>query len=125
MVEFCKLNKGRKVGDGQCWALANEAMKAAKKSRPGSKTRVWGRVVNPAHEQIRPGDVLEFEHARFREKGMTVITGRHHTAVVMTPERSGIFTVAEQNFSGSKCVRFREMTLETQVAGKVLVYRPK
>ncbi len=125
MVEFCKRNKGRKVGDGQCWALANEAMKAARKSRPGWDLRVWGKVVNPAREQIRPGDILEFEHARFREKSITVITGSHHTAVVMTPERNGMFTVAEQNFSGNKRVGFRKMSLKTQVAGKMTVYRPK
>lgn len=125
MVEFCKLNKGRKVGNGQCWALANESMKAAGKSRPGRHLRVWGRVVNPAHESIRSGDILEFEYAKFREPRMTVITGRHHTAVVMTPESNGKFTVAEQNFSGDKRVSFREMSLQNQVAGKVTVYRPE
>ncbi|MEO8615712.1 MAG: hypothetical protein ABI600_11270 [Luteolibacter sp.] len=124
MVAFCRMNHGKKVGDGQCWALANEAMKAAGKSRPGRDMRVWGRVVNPANEQIRPGDVLEFENARFRESRMTIITGSHHTAVVMTPERNGKFTVAEQNFWGNKRVSFREMSLRTWVAGKMTIFRP-
>ncbi len=124
VVVFCRMHQGKKVGDGQCWALANEAMVFAGKSRPGSDMRVWGRVVNPARETVRAGDILEFENARFRDARMTVITGSHHTAVVMTDERAGKFLVAEQNFGGGKRVSFREMSLETQVSGKVVVYRP-
>ncbi len=125
VVTFCQMNKGRKVGDGQCWALANEAMKSAGKSRPGSDPRVWGRVVDPARETVRAGDIVEFENARFRDARMTIITGSHHTAVVMTGERAGKFLVAEQNFGGGKRVSFREMSLKTRVSGKVVVYRPE
>lgn len=122
IVEFCVSKKGRKVGDGECWALANEAMKSAGKSRPGSDMRAWGRLVNPAWESIQAGDILEFERARFSEG---IITGSHHTAVVIRGGRAGNFTVAEQNFSGNKRVSFREMSLRTRVSGKVAVYRPE
>ncbi len=86
--------------------------------------RVWGRVVNPVWETVRAGDIIEFENARFREARQTVITGSHHTAVVMTDERGGRFVVAEQNFGGGKRVSFREMSLKTRVSGTVVVYRP-
>ena len=121
MVEFCHLNKGRKVGDGQCWALANEAFKAAGKKRPGSDLRVWGRVVNPATESIQAGDIVEFESARFSEG---VITGGNHTAVVVVGGSASKFTVAEQNFGGMHSVGFRQMSLTNLVFGKVVVYRP-
>jgi len=124
VVAFCRTHQGKKVGDGQCWALADEAMKSAGKSRPGSDMRVWGRVVDPAWESVLAGDIIEFENARFRDARMTVITGSHHTAVVMTDESAGNFVVAEQNFGGGKRVSFREMSLKTQVSGKVVVYRP-
>ncbi|MEO5712244.1 MAG: hypothetical protein ABIT37_02040 [Luteolibacter sp.] len=124
VVGFCQMNKGRKVGDGQCWALADEAMKSAGRNRPGSHMRVWGRVVHRARETVRAGDIVEFENARFRDDKMTVITGSHHTAVVMTDESAGKFVVAEQNFGGGQRVSFREMSLKTHVSGKVAVYRP-
>lgn len=121
MVSFCRLNKGRKVGDGQCWALANESFKAAGIKRPTSDLRVWGREVNPNTESIKAGDVIEFESAHFSEG---VMTGRNHTAVVITGGSASHFTVAEQNFGGAKKVSFREMNLNTRTSGKVMVYRP-
>jgi len=124
LVAFCRTHHGKKVGDGQCWALADEAMKSAGKNRPGSDLRVWGRVVDPARETVRVGDIVECENARFREPRMTVVTGSHHTAVVMTAESAGKFVVAEQNFGGGKRVSFREMSLKTWVSGTVVVYRP-
>ena len=118
---FCKANAGKKVGDGQCWALANEAFKASGKSRPTRDMRVWGRLVNFLREPVQAGDVVEFQSARFSEG---VITGRNHTAVVIAGGRGEKFTIAEQNVSGRKKVSFRDMSLKTLVAGKVMVYRP-
>ncbi|MEO7101116.1 MAG: hypothetical protein ABI162_17305 [Luteolibacter sp.] len=119
---FCKANVGKKVGDGQCWALANEAFKASGKSRPTKEMRVWGRLVNFFKEPVQAGDVLEFQSVRFSEG---IITGSHHTAVVIRGGNAGKFTVAEQNFGGNKWVSFREMSLKTRVSGKVAVYRPE
>ncbi len=121
IVRFCRLNKGRQVGNGQCWSLPNEAFKAAGKSRPGSDLRVWGRMVNTSKEQIRSGDIVEFESASFSEG---IVTGRNHTAVVIAEGPSDQFTVAEQNVNGMKIVSFREMSLKTLRSGKVTVYRP-
>ena len=118
---FCKANAGKKVGDGQCWALANEAFKAVGKNRPTKDMRVWGRLVNFSKESVQPGDIVEFQSARFSEG---IITGSNHTAVVVQGGSPAKFTVAEQNVSGRKKVSFREMSLKTLVAGKVMVYRP-
>ena len=47
IVAFVKTNKGKQVGNGECWTLANEAFKAAEAKRPAGKgLRVWGRVVD-------------------------------------------------------------------------------
>ena len=119
--EFCIANKGRKVGTGECWSLANEAMKAAGKRRPGRDLRVWGRLIDPSKEWIRPGDIIEFESAKFSE-GIT--TGVHHTAVVIEGGTAHSFKVAEQKFCGIKKVTFRNMSLTTLMSGKVKIYRP-
>lgn len=121
IVSFCRLNKGRQVGDGQCWALANEAFKVAGFRRPGSDLRVWGRLVNPETEFLKPGDVIEYESARFSDG---IITGRNHTAIVIIGGSAEHFTVAEQNFSGAKKVSFRDVSLNKRIFGRVSVYRP-
>lgn len=120
IAAYCVAQKGRKVGNGECWTLADEAFKSAGARRPGSDMRVWGRRVNPAAEVIRPGDVVEFQSARFSDG---IITGSAHTAVVVQGGGQEGFTIAEQNW-GRKTVRFREMSMKTLVAGKVMIYRP-
>lgn len=121
IVKFCRLNEGRKVGDGQCWSLANESFKATGKTRPGSDLHVWGRKVNFANESIKAGGIIEYESASFSDG---VITGRNHTAVVITGGSADHFTVAEQNFRGGKKVTVRQVDLSKLQFGKVTVYRP-
>lgn len=120
VAAYCLAQHGRKVGNGECWTLADEAFKSAGTRRPGKDMRVWGRVVNPAKEEIKPGDVVEFRSAWFSDG---VVTGAEHTAVVVKGGSQGGFTIAEQNW-GKKTVRLREMSLKTLVRGKVMVYRP-
>lgn len=120
IAAYCVAQKGRKVGNGECWTLADEAFKSAGARRPGSDMRVWGRRMDPAKEAIKPGDVVEFQSARFSDG---IITGSAHTAVVVAGGNQGNFTIAEQNW-GRKTVRFREMSMKTLVAGKVTIYRP-
>ncbi len=120
IAAYCAAQKGRKVGNGECWTLADEAFKSAGARRPGRDMRVWGRRVDPARESIKPGDVVEFQSARFSDG---IITGSAHTAVVVRGGSQEGFTIAEQNW-GKKTVRFREMSLTSLMSGKVTVYRP-
>lgn len=119
IAAYCVAQKGRKVGNGECWTLADEAFKSAGARRPGSDMRVWGRRVDPANEAVKPGDIVEFQSARFSDG---IITGSAHTAVVVDGGQES-FTIAEQNW-GRKTVRFREMSMKTLVSGKVTIYRP-
>lgn len=119
IVEYCRKNNGRKVGDGECWTLANEAFKATGKTRPGSDMRVWGREVNYKSEGVRPGDIVEFQSALFPG----YITGSKHTAIVAEGGKDNII-IAEQNMAGSRKVSFRSINLNSKVRGNVAVYRP-
>ncbi|RYD20391.1 MAG: CHAP domain-containing protein [Verrucomicrobiaceae bacterium] len=120
IVEYCRRNNGRKVGDGECWTLANEAFKATGKRRPGADNRVWGRVVNYQSEGVRPGDIIEFQSALFPG----YITGSKHTAIVAEGGKGDI-SIAEQNMMGSRKVSFRSINLNSKISGKVTVYRPQ
>lgn len=120
IVEFCRKNNGRKVGNGECWTLANEAFKATGKSRPGAATRVWGRVVDYKSEGVRPGDIVEFQSALFPGG---YITGSKHTAIVAQGGKDQI-VIAEQNMAGSRNVAFRPINLNSKIRGDVTVYRP-
>ena len=121
IAAFCLARTGQRVGNGECWTLADDAFKSAGARRPGRDLRVWGRVVNPAKESLKPGDVIEFQSARFSDGAYT---GTGHTAVVVKGGTQEKFSIAEQNW-GRKTVRIREMNLKLLVSGKVTVYRPQ
>ena len=66
-LKFAILNHGKKVGNGQCWTLAEHARKAAGIKR--RNLRDWGKAVDQSI--ILPGDVLEIN--RGKEIGHTAI----------------------------------------------------
>ena len=87
VAAFARANLGRKVGDGECSALAAEALRHAGARRPGGGS--WGDPVTNLRD-ARPGDILQFEDATFvqrRARPDGVVTKRtyrtpRHTAIV-------------------------------------------
>ena len=67
IVGYAELNLGKKVGNGECWTLADVAYKFAKIIRPGRDQRVWGRLVDWEKEELLPGDILELQAAGFSD----------------------------------------------------------
>jgi len=118
---FCTRNLGQQVGDGECWALANEAFKACGLERPGADMRVWGRLLDLKKEKMQAGDIIEYRSAKF-SNGMT--TGPEHTSVVVKGGKRKA-TIAEQNWSGHKTVHESEFDSGALIAGEVMVYRPE
>ena len=120
IAAYCMEHSGKTVGNGECWTLANEAFKAAGAKRPGGDLRVWGREVNTAKESLKPGDILEFQSAKFSDGFRT---GPAHTAVVVKGGSRESITIAEQNW-GKRNTRIRTMDLTKLTSGKARVYRP-
>jgi hypothetical protein len=121
MAGFCTRHLGKQVGDGECWALADEAFKACGLERPGADMRVWGRLLDLKKEKMQAGDIVEYRSAKF-SNGTT--TGPEHTAVVVKGGRRKA-TIAEQNWSGHKTVRESEFDSGALISGEVMVYRPE
>ncbi len=120
VVKFARAHKGKKVGDGECWAFADEAYKAAgirQSDRPG--IRVWGRVVNWKKEAVRPGDILELRGAVFPN----FWTKTYHTAVIVSGGEGGKFKTLEQNIYGKRYVIGHQYDLSKLSKGSVTVYR--
>lgn len=118
--DYCVSMKGRQVGNGECWTLADEAYKSCKAKRPDGQGRVWGRLVDHKNESIEPGDIIEFRTAKISGYGTT---GPAHTAVAIKSGRRMSCTIAEQNFNNIKKVRFVELDLGNLESGEVMVYR--
>lgn len=151
VVAFAKAKRGEQVGNGECWTLAHEAVKAAGakssgayKDSPAKGDYVWGEPVyatgfenGKAFEERpraglkpQPGDVIQFRDAKFEGRlpggGTYSATAGHHTAVISAMSKDGtIWGVLHQNHNGKKTVIEGTLVLGDLRAGWVRVYRPQ
>jgi hypothetical protein len=117
IVGYPRRHYGNHVGDGQCFTLADRALRGAGARSAADfgqvtpdANYVWGTSV--ALGDVRPGDIVQFRDYHYlkrvdieddsgssfhEEEG-----GRpHHTAIVERVDGNGAITVLEQNFEGS------------------------
>jgi hypothetical protein len=153
ILSFARRNRGDRVGDGECFTLADRALRgAAAKSAAdyGTVTAdgdyVWGSAVNLS--DLRPGDIIQFRGYRYDREIVTetsseVITEQdsqerpHHTAIVQSVDGNGAVTVWEQNsperspvtttqlFFTSRTVTSGSRRITIQVRGTFWFYRPE
>lgn len=151
VVTFARSQHGNRVGDGQCFALADRALRGARAKSAadyGSITPtadyVWGTSVTLAG--LQPGDVIQFRNYSVtrvvvtrdsRQTTTEEITQErpHHTAVVDSVDGDGAVTVLEQNspeqspvtrtqlFFTSGTTTSGNRTITTTVRGTVRFYR--
>ena len=113
ILAFARRHRGRRVGDGQCFALADGALRGANARSAADYGTVtpdadyqWGSSV--ALADLQPGDVVQFRDYVFERvvvtrdsSGTTTdeLTGDrpHHTAIVESVDGNGAVTVLEQN----------------------------
>jgi hypothetical protein len=123
VLEYALQAKGTKVGDGECWTLASEALASARArwSRSGYR---FGRELG-AEEPLRAGDILQFEEARFVRGSSDFVAMPHHTAVIAKVMRGRNVVILHQNFgSGPKLVSELTLDLGTKTSGTLKVFRP-
>src|SRR5688572_2579090 len=100
VVSFCQQREGEQVGNGQCAALATEALRfAGAKGRgpdhPAKGDYTWGqqifflevsareRKIDGKPADIQAGDIIQFRDTRWvskRGRGSYTMTFQHHTA---------------------------------------------
>jgi len=123
IVGFPRRHRGERVGDGECFTLADRALRnaGARSARNYGDVSpnvdyVWGTPVNLS--DLRAGDVIQFRDYRFDREvvthnadGSTTTINDfqerpHHTAIVESVGSNGAVTVLEQNSpDGSPVVR--------------------
>jgi hypothetical protein len=129
VLQFAEENLGKQVAKGECWILAAEALTRAGAQRPGTNgvpIYVFGRKLR-ADETILPGDVVQFEKAKFVQKiKMQTFTKTfpHHTAIVAKVEGKNI-TLLHQNYGGKRTVTTEKINLDAHVEGIVEFFRPQ
>ncbi|PQE13190.1 gmp synthase protein [Rutstroemia sp. NJR-2017a BBW] len=136
---------GTQVGNGECWTLAFEALKAVAEEceRKGeepcmvSQGLVHGYQIYESKNGVAEprggvqeagvvrGDVLQFFESHFRDKkgGQKWAGAPDHTSVVVGVEPNGVVKVVEQNVGGVKTVMNGEYNMAELVKGEVRIFR--
>jgi hypothetical protein len=129
VVQFARARMGQQVGNGECWTLADQALRAAGAHRPGERgyaTYVFGRQISrPA---LQPGDIIQFEGVQFKHYGPNGSWSSnafpHHTAVVAAVRGTRI-TLLHQNVGGSRRVQTGVIDMNDFRRGTLRYFRPQ
>ncbi|MGO8690558.1 MAG: CHAP domain-containing protein [Thermoguttaceae bacterium] len=121
ILRFATDQRGQQVGDGECWTLADQALKAAGAQHPGAY--VWGRPL-AAGERVFPGDIVQFSSVRLTHgSAWTTLGAPNHTAIIEHVKAPHVYVLIHQNFDG-KVVKETTVDLSTKTAGTFIIYRP-
>lgn len=149
VATWCESNKGRQVGDGECWTLANEGLKAVAANCTSYGTepclssqsyihgaQIYAFIPAQSSQPDPPGGVLEAGVARgdviqiwkgiFKSKDgrrQQFAGDPDHTAVITSVEPNGILRVVESNVGGSKNVRDGSYDMSELTQGEVRIFR--
>ena len=126
IIKYVKSVKGKKVDRGECWDLANQALKLV--DADWDKEYVYGNRIDPKTDKVFPGDLIQFENVKVKyTEGNATYTElmTHHTAIVYKVLEKGVYEIAHQNtqFSGRK-VGISKLNINYIVKGKIYFYRP-
>ena len=126
IVTFVTSNLKKKVGRGECWDLAAEALNSANASWDGEYK--YGKEVDPKTDCIYPGDIIQFEDVQIeynKNGGRYMEFMPHHTAVVYKVNAKGNYEIAHQNFQAwGRKVGVSNLELKNVTKGKLMFYRP-
>lgn len=126
IIVFVKNNIGKKVGRGECWDLANEALNFISAKWDGEYN--FGKEIKYMNECVFPGDIVQFENVELNYKiGDNQFTEKllHHTAIIYTIKSKGQFVMADQNTGRSgKKVGLSPFNLDDIKKGKIKIFRP-
>ena len=125
VLAFARQNLGKKVGNGECWTLAADAISAGGGQRP--RDYVHGRELRPG-ETVLPGDIMQFESVRLENsKGWRTLGSPHHTAVIQSVSGK-TYGILHQNTGGGeagKKVESVSINLADLKSGTIKIYRPR
>ncbi|KAK9487027.1 hypothetical protein V1527DRAFT_11463 [Lipomyces starkeyi] len=141
VAKFVEANVGRQIGDGECWTVAKESLKASGAMESCGfihGVEIWTSnsttgVRSGDEAMLRRGDILQFKSARFRSSGQAgriveekYVGAPDHTAVIVAVHSVApvVVTVLEQNVGGVRSVQQGSYVFGEMMDGSVVAYRP-
>lgn len=126
IVEYVNTVIGKKVGRGECWDLANEALTYA--NARWSFPTTFGKPIDYKKEVILPGDLIQIKNVVMESRTDTSVVRWkmiEHTAIVYATNNSSQIRIAEQNVNGIRKVVLSDWNLKDVKSGSLFFYRPQ
>jgi len=127
IISFVDSKMKKKVGRGECWDLAAEALNNAGAKWNGKLK--YGRLLDLNKDTLLPGDVIQFEGVKIKfEKGNAKYKEvlNHHTGIIYTVKGSKQFDMANQNTAEhGRRVGLSFIDLDQVTSGRYFIYRPE
>ncbi len=126
VVDYVNTVIGKKVGAGECWDLANEALTYAKAKWTFPTT--FGKAFDYKKTPCLPGDLVQLSNVTIETRNgnsISRITMEKHTVIVYSVGEEGKIKVAEQNFNNIRKIVINEWDLDDIKKGKLQFYRPQ
>ncbi len=129
VLRYARSQMGRQVGNGECWTLVDQALRAAGAHRPGQAgygSYIFGKRIS--RWTLRAGDVIQFENVTFKHTdpngSWSTNNFPHHTAIVASVRGSQI-TLLNQNVNGNRTVQTTTINLADCQGGTMRYFRPQ
>ncbi|MBA3682946.1 MAG: hypothetical protein H0W73_17545 [Bacteroidetes bacterium] len=126
LVAFVKTKIGQKIGKGECWDLAAEALNKTNAKWDGNYN--FGKEINYKRDCMYPGDIMQFEGVILKYQIGTKIYMEkmdHHTAIIYEVKGKEELVMADQNTGRSgKKVGLSPFNFKDMTKGKFKVFRP-
>jgi hypothetical protein len=127
IVKYVNSVIGKKVGRGECWDLAHDALEHA--NAKWDHKYEFGCRIDPVKDTVYPGDIIQFKNVvmKFKSpKGLVTENYPQHTAIVYEVTAPGAYKIAHQNtdYTGKK-VGLSTLRLADKKSGKWQFFRPE
>lgn len=126
VLDFAKTRQKKKVGNGECWTLAAEALKSVGAKWDGMYR--FGNEVDYQKDCIFPGDIVQFEdiYLKYEKNGEKWEEDMsHHTAIIYEVKGTGVYTLIHQNnWQTGKKVGITDFDAKNITKGTFQVFRP-
>jgi hypothetical protein len=127
IIEIVKASIGKKIGQGECWDVAAEALNKTGAKWDGNYK--FGKEIDYKKACVYPGDIVQFEGVELKyniEDAFYIEKLTHHTAIIYSVKSKGDFIIADQNTKHSgKKVATHAFDVKTVTKGKYTIYRPQ
>lgn len=121
VLNFASNNLGNQIGRGECWDLADQALRNA--GAEPARGYTFGDRVDL--DEVIPGDILQFTSVRIDEPGYWLLMGTpNHTAVVQAVGEERLF-ILQQNFDGKRYVTTYDFNPNSMTRGTLEAFRPR